>query len=112
MEVRMETANARSEQYGLLLGRVHTISPYPTSEQRILTLLQNEALARSLSAEGPVMEAEVTLVPDPATPSGYRWTSPQGFSKPISSGLLCKATLLVSEKTPLSFAFPHKAGTP
>ena len=112
MEARIETANARAEQYGLLLGRVRTISPYPTSEQRMMILLQNEALVRSLSAGGPVVETEITLAPDPATPSGYRWTSPQGLPNPITSGLLCTATLLVSEKTPLSFAFPHKGGKP
>ena len=51
------------------------------------------------------MEAIVELIPDPATKSGYLWTSVRGATDTIVSGMTCTATAITRRKAPLVKAF-------
>ena len=45
--------------------------------------------------QGPPIQVNVALHPDPATPTGYRWSSSRGPSLKISSGTLAAGNVVV-----------------
>ena len=75
MEVQLTPASVRQEEYGRLLGRVSSVSPFPVTTSTLQRVLGNEDLAKALTKEGPPIEVHVELFRSGATPSGYQWTS-------------------------------------
>jgi HlyD family secretion protein len=67
--------------------------------------LENESLAQSLTASGPVTEVHIQLEPAD-TPSGFQWSSRQGPPLQISSGTMCTAMIVTREQPPASLVFP------
>jgi hypothetical protein len=78
MPVQLAPASVKREEYGLLLGRVATVGAYPASPAGMQRVLGSEELARSLAASGPPVEIRVELERNPATFSGYQWSSTLG----------------------------------
>jgi hypothetical protein len=78
MPVQLAPASVRREEYGLLLGRVATISPYPATPASMQRVLGSEELAHALAASGQPVEIRIELDRNPATVSGYQWTSTLG----------------------------------
>jgi HlyD family secretion protein len=48
----------------------------------------------------------VKFIPDPKTPSGFRWSSSQGPPVEIFSGTLVSASIVTEEKRPISYVLP------
>ncbi len=104
--VMLSPDNARKEEYGMLAATVDAVAGYPTSIASINRYLNNEALARAIAGEDAVVEIRATLTPDPATPSGYRWSSSRGYPEPPRSGTLCAAEIVVTQKRPITLVIP------
>ncbi len=105
MKVQIEPATVKHEEHGYMLGQVLSVSPFPVTQQGMLHLLGNEALAETFSAGGAPIEIHVALNPAP-TPSGYQWSSRTGPPDPLSSGTLATALIQVNEQRVLSLVFP------
>src|SRR5262249_55561985 len=88
LPARISPTTVKREEYGFMLGRVTTTAPLPSSPRGMSHLLGNEALATKLMKEGPPIQIDVELLPDPTTPTGYRWSSSRGPDLKISSGTL------------------------
>jgi HlyD family secretion protein len=48
----------------------------------------------------------VTIEEDPATPSGYKWSSPKGPPFELSHGTLATGAVVLDEQRPLDFVLP------
>jgi HlyD family secretion protein len=106
MEVRIAPSTVHKEEFGTLVGRVHDISEFPATAQGMAAVLHNERLIDQFSKEGPPYATRVTLLPDPASVSGYRWSSGSGPPLLLRSGTLAKVEVTVREQPPLSLVIP------
>ncbi len=71
-----------------MVGTVTELSKLPISPEGLRLLLNNDDLVRHFSKEGPVFVVRVQLKVDPATRSGYAWTSDRGVDVPAGVGKL------------------------
>lgn len=111
MEVRLSPTTVQQERYGMLLGRVRSVSPYPISESEMSEILGNVDLVKVILGEGNVFESapimiKVDLQLDSSTPSGYRWTSRGGPNYQLTSGLLCQSQTVTSSERPVELVVP------
>jgi HlyD family secretion protein len=104
--VQVSPGTVKREEYGFLLGRVASVSEFPATREGMTSLLKNEGLVEALSRQGPPIAVSVDLVPDPATASGYRWSSRAGARVQLSSGTSCTASVLVREQAPITLVIP------
>ncbi len=89
-----------------MLGTVAEASKLPITPEGLRSLLHNEDLVRHFSDAGPVFIVRVQLRPDPATKSGYAWTSSKGAEIHVDSGSFGDGNVLVESERPISLAIP------
>jgi HlyD family secretion protein len=106
MEVRIEPATTKKEEFGTLIGRVLDISEFPISPEGMLAVLQNQQLATAFSARGAPFAARVGLVPDAANPSGYAWSAGRGPPVALSAGTTASAEVTVRTQAPVALVLP------
>ena len=106
MEVEISPSTVKREEFGFMKGTVAYVGDYPSTKAALMRNFENESLVQSIMAAGPVTEVQVQLIPTEATPSGYRWSSPQGPNVSITSGTLCTLQIVTREQRPVSLLFP------
>lgn len=92
---RLEPATVSKDEYGVMLGNVTSVSPFPVPEAGIGATTGNDLLARSLTATGAVYEVRIQVLTDPSTPSGLKWSSGRGPGIAITSGTLCSVDVVI-----------------
>jgi HlyD family secretion protein len=107
MTVRLSPSTVKREEYGSLLGKVTWVAEFPSTSRGMIRLLGNEALVTKLMEQGPPIQVNVALARDPATPTGYRWSSSRGPSLKISSGTLASGDIVVQEDRPIRLIIPR-----
>jgi HlyD family secretion protein len=105
MPVHLEPSTVRREEYGMMVGAVGEISPYPSTPQGMLAVLQNQRLVESLLGGGSPYQAIVKL-PQRPSPSGYTWTSGEGPRIDLTSGTPVKAYITVQSDPPIILLLP------
>ncbi|MEO8119380.1 MAG: NHLP bacteriocin system secretion protein, partial [Rhodoferax sp.] len=106
MMVQLSPVTAVKERYGYLVGKVTSVSKYPSSEQGMLAVFNNPGLVRDLSKQGSPIAVTVALIPDSGTKSGYRWSSSAASQLDLSSGTLAAATFTIEVQKPISLVIP------
>ena len=106
MEVRIAPSSVKQEEFGFMIGRVEAVSSFPSTPEGMRRVLRNARLVEELAGRSAPVEmiAEITL--DPATASGFKWSSSKGPPTGVFSGTLCSATVVVSQKRPISYVIP------
>jgi HlyD family secretion protein len=94
------------EEEGTMLGSVTEVSNFPITPEGLRSLLHNEDLVRDFSGAGPVFIVHIQLKPDPASKSGYAWTSSRGAEMPVESGSFAAGEVLVKSQVPISLVIP------
>jgi HlyD family secretion protein len=114
MEVQIEPATVRKQEYGTLRGRVLSVSDFPMTAEGMFSVLENQQLVSSFMEHGPPYEARIALEPVVGSVSGYRWSSGKGPPVRLSSGTTALADIAVRRQAPLSFLLPatRAAGEP
>lgn len=107
MIVRLSPSTVKREEYGSLLGKVTWVAEFPSTSRGMIRLLGNEALVTKLMEQGPPIQVNVALTRDPATPTGYRWSSSRGPNLKISSGTLASGDIVVQEDRPIRLIIPR-----
>jgi multidrug efflux pump subunit AcrA (membrane-fusion protein) len=105
-EVQIMPSTASADEYGYLRAEVTFVAEAASTPQGMDAVLQNAFLVRQFSAPGPVLRVEASLARDPATPTGYAWSSSGGPSEPITDGTTCSARIVLSSAAPITYAFP------
>lgn len=106
MRVHVSPSTVQAEEFGYMEGKVSGVSELPPSEDEIALLLEDEASARSLVAEGPQLEVTVELAREPSTPSGFEWSSSKGPPITVTDHTPCTATFILGEERPASLVLP------
>jgi HlyD family secretion protein len=106
MLAQISPATVKQEKYGYLKGLVTYVSEFPSTFQGMMRVLQNEGLVKALSGGGAPIEVRADLIPDPSTPSGYKWSSSKGPPIKIQTGTVCGATITVSQQRPMNLVIP------
>jgi biotin carboxyl carrier protein len=106
MEVQVSPSTVESSQYGFMIGRVVSVSEYPVTELGLSALLANNQLTQRFLSDGPVLQVMVELVEDPATPSGYKWSSSDGPPFELTNGTLASGSVVLNEQRPVDFVLP------
>lgn len=107
MKVRIIPSTIKMEEHGYMLGSIRNVSRFPASQKGMLRVLQNQDLVTSLSAGGAPIAVTIDLLPDPATPSQYQWSSGRGPDTTVESGTLCAASVIVARQAPIELALPY-----
>ena len=106
MEALVSPSTVAKEEFGYMRGTVISVGEFPTTYEGMFRVLKNEDLVNALRAGGAPIEVRISLVPDPGSPSGYTWTSPQGPPSPIQNGTPAGATITVKQSRPISLVLP------
>jgi HlyD family secretion protein len=92
------------EVYGVLLGSVSYIGQFAATPAEVLAVM-GEAQAQDY-LQGGVFLVRVALTDDPATPSGFKWSSSEGPDQQISSGVTIVGDVIVDSKRPICRVLP------
>ncbi len=108
MAVRLSPADARPDVFGFLRGHVTYAAPLPASADRIKAAMQNEAIAAGFLPDVPVREVHVAL--DLDAQGNLIWSGLQNAGRTLLPGTPCDATIVVEERSPISFVLPQTHG--
>jgi HlyD family secretion protein len=106
MDVTITPYSIETGQYGDVCGFVSAVSAYTVNNEAMKRVLQNNLLVQNLTANGAPYEVTVSLLPDPSTFNGLKWTTKKGAPVVIKGGTLCSATIVVEYKHPAEFVMP------
>jgi HlyD family secretion protein len=106
MTVRVAPSTVKKEEYGYIIGRVSWVAEFPSTARGMMRLLANEGLVNRLTVDGPPIQVNVGLLRDPATPTGFKWSSSAGPSLKIGSGTLAEGSVTVKEDRPINLVIP------
>jgi HlyD family secretion protein len=105
--VQVAVSTARREEYGFIVGRVRTVAEIPSTAEGMERVLKNKQLVQTMSNNAAPFEVQAELYADPATKSGYRWSSSRGPNLKINSGTLVTADIEVRDLPILSLVIPQ-----
>lgn len=106
MAVQLSPTTARKERYGYLVGKVRSVSQYPSTERGMLAVVDNLGLVRELARDGPPVAVTVDLTPDATTRSGYQWSSAAARELDLRSGTLASGVFTIETQRPISLLIP------
>src|SRR5690348_4375 len=106
MEVRVEPATVKKEEFGTLIGTVVAVSDFPMTAEGMASVLQNPELVTRFMQQGPPYAVRVALTADPSSTSGYRWSGGRGPPVKLSSGTTVRAAVTVERRAPISLLLP------
>lgn len=106
MSVRISPAGVRWEEHGALVGTVLSVAEFPATREGLASILRNDVLVQDFTRTGAPYIARVRLEPDPASASGYRWTSARGAALGVASGTLASADIRLREQAPITLVLP------
>lgn len=106
MEVQISPVSVKKEEYGFVVARVGSVSPFPSTPQGMLGVLENPTLVAEFSQGGAPIEVIAELARNTNTASGFRWSSVKGPPVGITSGTMCEAWITLTNQRPISFVLP------
>jgi HlyD family secretion protein len=106
MEARIVPSTVKREEYGAMLGRVISVSEFPTTPEGLAATLHNRDLTARFARGGPLYAAVVRLHTNAAAPSGYLWSSGLGPPLRITPGTLARAQIVTARRRPVDLLLP------
>ncbi len=105
MSVRLAPASVKKELFGMMVGKVTSVSGLPATPQLMLRVLENPTLVSDFTREGAPIYVVADLL-TAADGSGFEWTSHRAPDVPITSGTLCEGSIALTNRSPISFVLP------
>lgn len=106
MQVHVEPSTVKREEFGMMIGRIETMSDFPMTPQGISAVLHNETLVSRFTHDGAPYAAKVALEEDASTTTGYRWAVGNGPNVHLTSGTLARAEITTRHQRPLDLIIP------
>ena len=106
MHVALSPSVAPREEFGFLMGKVRWVAEVPSTPEGMVYTLKNKQLVQTLSNNSAPIEIAVELERDPATKSGYKWSSSHGPDLRLNDGTLTRADIQVRDMPLLSLVIP------
>ena len=108
MPVRLSPADAQPDVFGFLRGHVTYVAPFPANADRIKAALQNDAVVAGFSPDVPVREVRIAF--DVDANGNLIWSGMGNAGRSLSPETPCDATIVVEERSPISFVLPQTHG--
>jgi multidrug efflux pump subunit AcrA (membrane-fusion protein) len=105
MSANITVANAPSAAFGVLRGKISSVSQAPLSTAAVTALVGNPDLAQVLTKNGPPLLAQVALSRNSKTRSGFDWSTPKGPPFPLEAGTPVTAKVVEQEQKPIDVVF-------
>ena len=106
MKIGLVPSTVKQEEYGYIVGIIMEVSAFPVSDNYLHASLQNTALVNTFRQIMNPIEVKVSIVPDPQSFSGYKWSSSNGPQQKIGSGFMCDASVITESRRPVSILIP------
>jgi HlyD family secretion protein len=106
MPALIAPATVNKEEYGMMVGKVTSVSDFPATVRGMQRVLKNEKLVETLSGTDAPYEVHAEIEVDPGTESRFRWSSSKGPPQRIRSGTLAMASIAVAYRRPLQLLLP------
>ena len=106
MEVHIEPATVKKEEFGTLVGRVLSISEFPVSAEGMMAILQNQQLVTRFSAQGAPYAARVALIRDISTTERLCLVGRTGSAGDAVRGTTASAEVTVRTQAPITLVLP------
>lgn len=106
MNVLIYPSTVNKQEYGHMEATVIKVDEYITSTTDMQQQLGDTNLVEAFMQNGPVVEVRCELKADPSTVSGYYWSSNKGASVNVDGGTMVEASVVISEKPPISLLIP------
>lgn len=107
MAVQVIPSTVRVQRDGFIHGEVTAVSAIPASRESMMRVLKNTSLVEQLMADGPPLATTVRLDADPATVSGFRWSSGHGPAQPVDSGTIAEGRVVVDRIRLIALLVPQ-----
>jgi HlyD family secretion protein len=107
MSIQITPQTVKRERFGGVVGKVTAVSRFPITSETVAHEIGNTELADTLAKkrEG-LIQVTAQLARDPATPSGYQWSSSTGPTNKITPGTTTTVRVKVEERAPITFVLP------
>ena len=106
MHAQIIPSTVKVQEHGFIIGEVQWVAEFPSTSRGMQQLLANDELVTSLMRQGPPIQVDVRLLKDPATTTGFKWSSSRGPDIDISSGTLAAGNVIVRRSRPISLVIP------
>jgi len=106
MEAFVVPSTVQPQEFGFMEAKVTYVSDFPITERGMMTSVKNDQLAKGLLASGPLFEVHVEFTKDPASFSGYKWTSAKGPNVYIREGTSCNGKITIDQEPPATIVVP------
>ncbi|WP_419899579.1 NHLP bacteriocin system secretion protein [Roseomonas sp. USHLN139] len=107
MRVQVIPSTVRVQRDGFIEGEILSVSPIAATREGIQRTLRNAALVEQLTQQGAPVQATVRLARDPATPSGYRWSTGTGPQRAIGNGTPAEGRIVVDDIPLIALLLPE-----
>lgn len=104
--VHVSPSDTEPHRIGYLVGVVEKVGRYPASLEQLVNLYKNQDLTDMLKGTEAVVTAIIRLIPDTKNPTGFRWTGKAPDQVVIAAGGLCTISVIVEERSPISYVLP------
>ena len=99
-------ANVDPRRTGYLRGSVRRVGRYPATLEQVANVFKNRELAQYLKNDPAAVLAEIALDPSPRNPAEFQWTGKAPDGVPVLAGTLCRVSVVVERRAPLSYVLP------
>jgi len=106
MRIQVTPDTVERERFGGIVGEVTSVSQAPVTKAGATTTIGNPELVQTLMPDGGYIEVRAQLEADPATESGYRWSSSRGPQLKITTGLTNSTRVTIDGRAPISYLLP------
>jgi HlyD family secretion protein len=106
MRIQITPDTVERERFGGIDGTVISVSPIPVTKEGAIGTIGNTEVVENLMPDGVYIEVQARLERDPATASGYRWSSSKGPDIRITSGLTNSARVTIEGRAPVTYLLP------
>jgi HlyD family secretion protein len=106
MDAQVSPTTVKREEYGFMTAQVTSVGEYPVTPEAVRSAVANNALAQEFIGATAKIEVRARLIPDAATPSGYKWSSSTGPGFRIQSGTRVRVSVVVDRRAPITLVLP------
>lgn len=113
MKTDVVPTSVEQSLFGSILGQVDSVSELVETRDGLMAIFGNAELVNQLMAQGPPIQAIISLQKDSDNVSGFKWSSSKGPQFKITAGNMAVAAVTIEEKKPVDFVIPlFKAWAP
>ncbi len=109
MEALISPTTVQRARFGSMVGSVRSVSAYPVTTDAVTNVVGNAEVAQRLTAGANKIEVICGISLDPASHSGFSWTSGKGPDDgvaQVTAGTTVTVHTTTAHRRPISYVIP------